>query len=96
MLHMDEQDKQLLFFILAPYKKYDIRAYGSRVKGTQHQFSDLDLCVMYSMPTEEYHDLIDALGNSNLPIFVSIVEWAKLSSSLKPLLEKDVLPMSAW
>jgi uncharacterized protein len=96
MLHLQERHKELLRGILRPYVDYDIRAYGSRVKGTQRALSDLDLCVMKPIPSKEYNLLVMALEESDLPIFVSVAEWPALSESFKELIAQDLLPFIEW
>ena len=60
-------------------------AYGSRVKGTAYDGSDLDL--MLRTPTLEaissrvLNAFHAALTESNLPIFVDVHDWARLPES---------------
>lgn len=96
MLHIEPHNKAELLVILAPAKEYDIRAYGSRVKGTHRTFSDLDLCFMKEMPWEELDNIREKLTESNLPFFVSIVPWSKLNSNFQELIQKDLLPLDQW
>lgn len=51
-------------------------AYGSRVKGTAHAGSDLDL-VVFATPAirARFSELRDALAESNLPFTVSLHLW---------------------
>ena len=45
MIKIEEKDFRLLKQILSKYP-YQFYTYGSRVKGTARQFSDLDLCYL--------------------------------------------------
>lgn len=58
----------------------EVWAYGSRVQGTSHDGSDLDLVVRNpSDLTKPQHDLFllkDALSESNIPILVDVLDWA--------------------
>jgi|GEM_PF-3276608 len=96
MLYLEPRDKKILLSIIKPYLQYDIRVYGSRAKGTQRELSDLDLCIMKPIPFEDYDAMVEAFEESDLPIFVSIAEWQKLSESFKQTIEKDLLPVSEW
>lgn len=93
MIFLDQADRQELLKIVEPYKKYDIRAYGSRVKGNQREFSDLDLCVMHDMPWDELDQLREQLENSNISIFVTIALWSSLSNEFKMHIQKDLVPL---
>ena len=72
--------------------KYVILAYGSRVSGTAHSASDLDL-VIKSMDGEPLDiltlvDLKEAFQNSNIPILVDIRDWARIPDYFKEEIEK--------
>lgn len=57
-------------------------AYGSRVTGTAHEGSDLDLVLRnpsdLSQEVAGWHDLKEALQASLLPILVDVHDWAHL------------------
>lgn len=96
MIHLEPRHKEMVLAIVKPYAQYDIRAYGSRVKGTQRELSDLDLCVMHPIPFKDWDAMTEAFEESDLPFFVSLVEWPKLSQSFKAQIEKDLLPLDQW
>jgi DNA polymerase sigma len=60
----------------------EVWAYGSRVTGTAHDGSDLDLVVRnpprLDQPQGTLHRLVGALTESNLPILVDVLDWALL------------------
>lgn len=65
-------------------KGTELRAYGSRVKGTALDSSDLDL--MMFTPKGKINDLFEfqqALRESNLPIFVQVFDWQYIPPSFK-------------
>lgn len=74
-------------------------AYGSRVNGTGHDTSDLDIVLRH--PTDLSQDvpgwdaLREALQNSLLPILVDPHLWSRLPPSFHANIEADyvVLPM---
>lgn len=67
-------------------------AYGSRVNGDCHEASDLDLVVCNpDAPDEEQSelaDLTDALVESNLPIRIDVVDWARIPESFRREIER--------
>jgi predicted nucleotidyltransferase len=65
----------------------EVWAYGSRVKGQAHDGSDLDLVlrnpVQLGRPQERLYALRDALEESNLPILVEVLDWARLPEEFR-------------
>lgn len=62
----------------------ELRAYGSRVKGTSIDTSDLDL--MMFTPEGQVNDLAkfqQALTHSNIPIFVQVFDWRHVPESFR-------------
>lgn len=63
----------------------EIWAYGSRVKGGGHEASDLDLVVRHpadlGRETTQLEQLRDALVESDLPIHVDVVDWARIPAA---------------
>ena len=60
-------------------------AFGSRVSGPAKPFSDLDLAVISDTPlgARRLALLADAFAESDLPIKVDVVEWARTPESLR-------------
>ena len=81
MINLREQDRKTLLELAERHlpKNAELWAYGSRVKGTHHETSDLDLVV--KMPAGETLDLDDlihfqtAVQDSTLPILVQVFDW---------------------
>jgi len=65
----------------------EVLAYGSRVQGTCHEGSDLDLVVRNpsdpSKPQTNLSELREALSESNLPILVDLLDWARIPESFR-------------
>ena len=63
----------------------EVRAFGSRVKWTAKDYSDLDLAVVGSrrFNPREMHRLTEAFEESNLPIRVDVVDWYAISEGFK-------------
>lgn len=72
-------------------------AYGSRVNGTAHDGSDLDLVIRSSdlspLPIADYTELLEKIRDSNIPILVELRDWARLPESFHKqiLLQHEVL-----
>lgn len=69
----------------------EVRAFGSRVRGTPRKTSDLDLALMTAKPLElaRMAELRDAFSESDLPFKVDLVEWATTSPSFRKIIEQD-------
>ncbi len=66
----------------------EIWAFGSRVQGTARPFSDLDLVLVKDQPLDAATraELNYALSESNLPIRVDILEWARTSQPFRRII----------
>ncbi len=87
-LNLSEEDLTILSDCFTKYiPGYRVLAYGSRVKGIAHSASDLDLVIQNtqneSKPAEHLYELKEALSDSDLPILVDILDWARLPDSFK-------------
>ncbi len=69
-----------------PFKVY---AFGSRVKGSHHDLSDLDLCIFGDVSTLTKNNINEDFENSELPFKVDIVEWNKIDDNFQTLIEDD-------
>lgn len=60
----------------------EVWAYGSRVTGTEHNTSDLDLVLRNSARLDEetgnLGTLTDAFSEGSLPIRVDLTDWARI------------------
>lgn len=65
--------------------------FGSRVREKQKKFSDLDLCIMntLALPDITLDNLREAFAESDLPIRVDIIEWARISPEFKEIVEQQ-------
>ena len=81
-----QKDKQTLLQIFsAVVAPIEVWAYGSRVNGTAHEGSDLDLVVIskdrHKLPTDIFMELKEKITESNIPILVELFDWARLPES---------------
>ena len=85
-LHLPERYLQMVRAILQIHLPHaEVWAYGSRVNGDYYEASDLDLVVRQpddlNRPQVNLDAVIDAFSESNLPIIVQLVDWARIPSS---------------
>ena len=70
----------------------EVLAYGSRVQGTAHDGSDLDLVVRNPdgtvVPSMMLEGLREAVSQSNLPILVDVLDWARIPQSFRKEIER--------
>lgn len=92
-LKLDISSEQLLI-VQGILKKYlynhnEVRAFGSRVKGTATKKSDLDLAIVSdkTLSISLLADLENAFSESDLPFKVDVVDWFAASDSFKKIIE---------
>ena len=81
-----EKDKQTLLAIFSDATlPFEVWAYGSRVSGTAHSGSDLDLVIRSQnkerLPIDMFMGLKEKIKESNIPILVELFDWARLPDS---------------
>src|SRR5271165_2978747 len=68
-------------------------AYGSRVNGDGHEGSDLDLVVRnparLKEPQKQLGALREALSESNLPMLVDVLDWARIPEDFRREIERQ-------
>lgn len=75
--------KQILLDIFSGLNiSVEVWGYGSRVKGTAHEGSDLDLVLITKdrkkLPINILIELKEKIRDSNIPILVELFDWARL------------------
>lgn len=93
-LYLRDKDRQQLRRLLAEYlPKVTAWAYGSRINGTAHDASDLDIVLrsvdLQPIPIMALEDFLDAVGESTIPILVEARDWARLPESFHQEVLKD-------
>jgi len=89
-----EKDKQTLLQIFSSVTiPIEIWAYGSRVNGSAHEGSDLDLVIRgpnaAAIPASAVNSLCEKITNSNIPILVELRDWASLPKSFHKNIEQQ-------
>ena len=71
----------------------EVWAYGSRVTGAGHEASDLDLVLRnpadLNAESSRVFELREAFVESNLPIHVDVMDWARLPESFRREIEEN-------
>jgi predicted nucleotidyltransferase len=84
MIDLRAKDRQIIEQIATSIfeAKTEIWAYGSRVAGTNHAASDLDLVVKPAedseLDLEKLAEFIEALHDSTIPILIQVFSWANI------------------
>lgn len=88
-IYLREQDAEIVDDILQGIE--GVLVYGSRAKGTQKPFSDLDLCVKQSVEVDDklLNRLRDAFQESNLPITVDLFDYHQMSEVFQQEVDKS-------
>jgi predicted nucleotidyltransferase len=94
MLELRQKDVAIVLRLLAEYvPDMEVWSYGSRVTGHSHSASDLDLVLRnpldLSVPQTHLAQLRDALAESDLPILVDVVDWARIPEAFRREIEKE-------
>ena len=93
-----DKDKQALLHIFGGIDiPVEVWAYGSRVNGTAHAGSDLDLVIrsktLAPLPAAIYAGLCEKIRDSNIPILVELRDWAYLPESFHVNIERQFEPL---
>ena len=89
-----EKDRQTLYEYFKTIKTpVEIWAYGSRINGTAHEGSDLDLVIrthnLQPFSMSEYNSLVETIRESNIPILVELRDWTRLPENFHKQIEKQ-------
>ena len=97
-LTMKPNELQIVGSILARHIPHlEVWVFGSRVKGTQKPFSDLDLAVICGQPLslDLQAALKDDFSESDLPYKVDIVDWATASAAFQERIRVNYVVLQA-
>jgi predicted nucleotidyltransferase len=89
MIHMEARNWEIVKAILQKYP-YTFYAFGSRIKGTQRKFSDLDICFMDNIPGHILSHIREDFEESNLPFTVDIVDWNSCDEKFRAQIKPDL------
>ncbi|WP_457743859.1 nucleotidyltransferase domain-containing protein [Sulfurimonas sp.] len=80
---MRDKDKEQIVAILSKvFKNQNVQvlAYGSRVDGTAHDMSDLDLAIKADkkIDIEKFNSLKKMFQDSNIPILIQVIDYNRV------------------
>ncbi len=92
-LHVPAAYRAIVQTLLSQHLPHvEVWAYGSRVTGTGHAASDLDLVVRNPAQLDEETGglgrLMEAFSESNLPIRVDLTDWARIPEHFRQEIER--------
>jgi predicted nucleotidyltransferase len=93
MIYMKERHWKIVQDVLNKHP-YTFYAFGSRVKGTEKRFSDLDLCFKEPIPSPVIWQVEEEFEESNLPFKVDVLDWNMMTPEFQDLIEKDLTPIT--
>ncbi len=93
-LHLPDRWRPMVEKLLQTHvPDVEVWAYGSRVNGTHHEGSDLDLVLrargLREIPILQLGNLREGLDESNIPIIVDVHDWATLPDSFRAEIERE-------
>lgn len=85
-LYLREKDQQQLLNLLDKFlPDVSVWVYGSRINGTAHEASDLDIVLrsvdLKPIPILALEDFLEAVQDSTIPILIEARDWARLPAS---------------
>ena len=91
MIDLREKDRNAICSLAADVfpEGTEIWAYGSRIKGTNHDTSDLDLVVHFPDSQDKFEslsllsDFIERLRDSTIPIIVQVFAWHSIPEAFQ-------------
>ena len=89
MIDLNPKHFEIVQHILAKHVPgCEIRAFGSRVKWTAEDYSDLDIVVISNQKSNmsQIRQLTEAFEESNLPIRVDVLDWHTISEEFKKII----------
>lgn len=93
MIYMEERHLKIVREILSHYP-YHFYAFGSRAKGGEKRFSDLDLCFTDSIPDNVQAHIDEDFEESDLPFKVDVIDWNTMSPDFQARIKKDLILVS--
>ncbi|SFL66628.1 nucleotidyltransferase family protein [Nitrosomonas communis] len=96
---IDRHLAQLKRLLAIHVPEAEIWVFGSRIHGSAHEGSDLDLVLRNpnDLTTEVagWGDLIEALQESSLPILIEVHDWAHLPVAFRDEIMRDYVVLQS-
>lgn len=91
-LHLDERQYKIVLDILKAFiPNITVWAFGSRIKGTHRQYSDLDLALISDnkIPLSVLIDLKEAFTQSDLDIKIDIIDFKDITPDFQKIIQQE-------
>lgn len=92
---MDQRLVSQIQQIVAPIRPsgYKLFIFGSRVRGDNRQYSDIDMGVegKQQLSGQDYFNLTDALEESDLPYRVDVVDFSTVTDHFKHKAKENII-----
>jgi len=92
VINIEKKYLKILKNILKMYP-YTFYAFGSRVKGNNRKYSDLDICYREEIPAKTLLEIREKLEESNLPFRADLVFWDNFPNSYKELIKDNLIKL---
>lgn len=90
-LNVSDKHMQIILDILTRYvPDMEVWAFGSRVKGSFKEYSDLDMVVIGSskMSVNRFGELKEPFQESDLPFRADVLDWHAISSEFREVIKE--------
>ncbi|MDR2578065.1 MAG: nucleotidyltransferase domain-containing protein [Chitinispirillales bacterium] len=93
MIAITPDEEKIVLGIIAEFAPdCEVYAYGSRVKGTHREWSDLDLAFVRSngehMPLEQWGSLKEAFGESDIVFRVDVTDYNGIEQRFRDIIDR--------
>jgi len=92
MISIEEKHLDMLKNILNLHiPNFEVRAFGSRVKGTNRKYSDLDLAIVGDgkLDNRSLWKLKNTLMESRLPFRVDVLDYNSISENFREIIDNE-------
>ena len=90
MVHIEPRHMKIVMGVLSEYP-YGFYVFGSRAKGKEKRFSDLDLCFFEDISFRVLSRIAEGFEESDLPFKVDMVNWNKCKETFQDLIKNDLV-----
>lgn len=91
-LPLSLQHAKIIQEILSSYP-YSFFAFGSRIKQSHKEYSDLDLCYQTDIPDSTIAEILEKFEQSDLPFKVDFLAWKRCTPEFRALISNDLVPL---
>lgn len=90
MFVLEKKYKKIIDSLVLRYP-FSFYVFGSRAKGADKRYSDLDMCIFEKISLDQWGELKENFANLGLPFAVDLVVWDRLSDEFKGQIRADLI-----